>query len=179
MLKSSSKLIKEIEMKRLLSGLLPVFLLIFATGAMAESANIGVVNIQKIMQAAPEVKVMREKLEKEFKPRQEKLMSMEQELKSDMDKLKRDGSIMSKSQKSTLEKKVMQTKRELERKGQDYQQDLNMAQNQAMEKFFSKVRKAINVVAKDKGYDIVLQSDNVPFNSSKVDITALVLAGLK
>jgi outer membrane protein len=166
-------------MKRMIKGFVPVLMLFFCTSVLAESATIGVVNIQKIMQSAPEVKVVREKLEKEFKPRQENLMGMEQSLKADMDKLKRDASIMSKSQKSTLEQKIMQSKRNLERKGQDYQQDLNMAQNQSMEKVFVKVRKAIDSVAKEKGYDIVLQSDSVPYNSSKVDITDSVLKNLK
>lgn len=166
-------------MNRMAKICLTAFALLFSVCALAESSNIGVINIQKIMQASPEVKAMREKLENEFKPRQQKLLNLSQEYKANVERLKRDTAIMTKSQKDELERKVVQQKRDLERQGQDYQQDLNMAQNQSMEKFFNKVKKVVNKIAAKKGYAVVLQKDSVPYNSPEVDITASVLDALK
>ena len=56
-----------------------------------------------------------------------------------MDKMQRDATVMSGSQKQQLQEKIMRDKQAFERQGRDYQQDLTMAQNKAMQAFFEKV----------------------------------------
>tara|TARA_Y100000588_G_C14022626_1_gene824976 strand:- start:376 stop:876 length:501 start_codon:yes stop_codon:yes gene_type:complete len=162
-------------MKRI-SGLL--ITLTFALGSMnvfADTSKMGVVDLQKIMQTSTEMKTIQSKLEKEFKPRRDVLVEMEASLKKDMEKFKRDSTVMSKSERQKLEKKIVESQQKFERQGQEYQQELSKAHNEAMEAFYSKVRSAIAKVAEKDKYELVLQKDAAPFSAPKLDVTDKVL----
>lgn len=162
-------------MKRLGGFFVALVCALMSFGACADGTKIGVVDLQKIMQTAPQMKTIQEKLEKEFKPRRDKLVAMEEGLKQDMEKFKRDSAVLSQSQKKELEKKIVSTQQTFEREGQQYQQELSTAHNDAMEEFYNKVRAAIAKVAASNQYDVVLQKDAAPFSADKLDVTAKVL----
>lgn len=152
--------------------------LLFTLGAasvFADGTKIGVVDLQKIMQTSAQMKGIQEKLEQQFKPRRDKLVLMEDGLKQDMEKLKRDGAVLSQSQRKDLEKKIVATQQQFEREGQQYQQELSTAHNEAMEAFYSKIRTAISKIAETDKFDLVLQKDAAPFSTDKLDVTAQVM----
>ena len=132
-------------MKRLSGVLLAGIIALGCTSAFAEGAKIGVVDLQKIMQTAPQMKAIQDRLEKEFKPRRDKLVAMEESLKADMETFKRDSAVMSPAKKKDMEKKVVGIQQQFERDGQQYQQELSTAHNEAMEEFYSKIRTVLDV----------------------------------
>lgn len=140
--------------------------------------TIGVVDLQKIMQAAPQMKAIQQKLEQNFKPRRDKLIEMEQSLKRDMESFKRDGAVLSAEQRKEREKKIISSQQLFEREGQQYQQELSTANNEAMEGLYTKIRAAIAKVAAESHYDIIFQKDAAPFSAEKLDITMKVLKEL-
>lgn len=161
-------------MKRVGSMLVALMFAMVSVSAFADT-KMGVVDLQKIMQTAPQMKVIQEKLEKEYKPRRDKLVAMEEGLKKDMEQFKRDSAVLSQTQKKDLEKKIVSTQQQFEREGQQYQQELSTAHNEAMEDFYNKIRAAIAKVAESEKYDIVLQKDAAPFSVDKLDVTAKVM----
>lgn len=162
-------------MKRF-SGLFIALLFSFGVSSVfADAAKIGVVDLQKIMQTSPQMKAITQKLEKEFKPRRDKLVAMEEVLKKDMETFKRDGAVMNNTQKKDMEKKIVTGQQVFEREGQQYQQELSTAHNEAMEGLYGKIRKAISKVAESEKYDIVLQKDAAPFSATRLDITEPVM----
>ncbi len=165
-------------MKRL-SAMVMVLVFSVTGTAYADWAKIGVVDLQKIMQASPEMKATQQKLEKEFKPRRDKLMAMEESLKKDMEKFKRDSAVMSESQKQALQKKIMTAQQEFEREGQKYQQELSAEHNKAMQDLYGKVKDAIAKLAENKKYDLILQKDAAPYSASKLDVTDEVQKNIK
>lgn len=165
-------------MKRLIS-VFAILMSFFAAQAFAaDIAKIGVVDLQKLMQTSSQMKDIQQKLEKEFKPRREKLVAMESNWKADVEKFKRDSAIMSQNQKKDLEKKLYRAQQQLERDNQQYQQDLSTAQNEAMEALYTKVRAAISKVAKDEKYDLIVQKDAAPFSNDTLDITDKVVKAI-
>ena len=162
-------------MKRLGSIFVTLVFALVSLTAFADGTKIGVVDLQKIMQTATQMKTIQEKLEKEFKPRRDKLVAMEEGLKKDMEKFKRDSAVLSQSQKKDLEKKIVTTQQQFEREGQQYQQELSTAHNEAMEDFYNKIRAAIAKVAENDKFDVVLQKDAAPFSVDKLDVTAKVM----
>lgn len=150
----------------------------FSASAFADTAKIGVVDLQKIMQTSSQMKEIQDKLEKEFKPRRDKLVAMEANLKEDMEKFKRDAAVLSATQKKDLEKKIISTQQQFERDGQQYQQELSTANNEAMEGLYSKVRSAISKVAKDDKYDLIIQKDAAPFSTDALDVTDKVVKAI-
>lgn len=166
-------------MKRLSGIFIALFLGFCSVSVFAESANVGVVDLQKIMQTSNQMKVIQQKLEKDFKPRRDKLVAMEDGLKKDMEKFKRDAAILSLAQKKELEKKIVATQQTFEREGQQYQQELSTANNEAMEELYGKIRKAITKVAEAEKFDIILQKDAAPFSVEKLDITPQVMKNIE
>lgn len=161
-------------------GVLIALMLAISTGsAFADGTKIGVVDLQKIMQTSTQMKSIQEKLEKEFKPRRDKLVAMEDGLKKDMEKFKRDTAIMNQTQRKDLEKQIVGTQQQFEREGQQYQQELSTAHNEAMEEFYNKIRAAIAKVAETEKYDLVFQKDAAPFSVEKLDVTAKVMQEIK
>ena len=162
-------------MKRIGAVLVALVFSLFGTSLFADWAKRGVVDLQKIMQTSSQMKTIQEKLEKEFKPRRDKLVAVEASLKSDMEKFKRDSAILSATQKKELEKKIVSTQQQFERDGQQYQQELSTAHNEAMEGLYTKVRAAIGKIAKDEKYDIIVQKDAAPFSTQALDVTDKVI----
>lgn len=166
-------------MKRISAVLVALVLSLFGTTVFADWAKIGVVDLQKIMQTSTQMKDIQAKLEKEFKPRRDKLVATETTLKADMEKFKRDSAIMSANQKKDLEKKIVGAQQQFERDGQQYQQELSTAHNEAMEGLYAKVRAAISTVAKNEKYDLIVQKDAAPFSTEALDVTDKVVKAIK
>ena len=103
----------------------------------------------------------------------------EKGLKKDMEQFKRDTAVLSQTQRKDLEKKIVTTQQQFEREGQQYQQELSTAHNEAMEEFYNKIRAAISKVAQNDKYDVVLQKDAAPFSADNLDITAKVMQEIK
>lgn len=162
-------------MKRLGIVLLALCFSAFSMTAFAETSKIGVVDLQKIMQTSDEMKSIQSKLEQEFKPRRDKLMGMEADLKADMDAFKRDSAVMAQAKRKEMEQKIVAAQQQFEHDGQQYQQELSAAHNQAMEKFYDKIKMAIAKVAKAQKYDLVLQKDAAPFSNDALDVTDKVI----
>ncbi|KTD53277.1 outer membrane protein OmpH [Legionella santicrucis] len=144
---------------------------VFGANVFADTAKIGVVDLQKIMQTSSQIKDIQQKLEKEFKPRRDKLLAVEAKIKADMEKFKRDSAVLSATQKKEMERKIVSAQQQFERDGQQYQQELSTANNEAMESLYAKVRAAISKVAKDDKYDLIVQKDAAPFSSDSLDVT--------
>lgn len=167
-------------MKRVSVVILASLLAFFAVDVFAiEGAKIGIVDLQKIMQTAPQMKDIQEKLEKTFKPRRDKLVAMEESLKAEMQTFKRDSAIMSQAKRKDIERKIVAEQQQFERDGQQYQQELSTAHNESMEEFYGKIRTAIAKVAEREKYDVVLQKDAAPFSAEKLDVTMQVLKEIK
>jgi outer membrane protein len=165
-------------MKRIGAVLVALVFSLFGTSLFADMAKIGVVDLQKIMQTSTQMKTIQQKLESEFKPRRDKLVAVETGLKSDMEKFKRDSAILSATQKKDLEKKIVASQQQFERDGQQYQQELSTAHNEAMEGLYTKVRSAISKIATDEKYDIIVQKDATPFSSESLDVTDKVIKAI-
>jgi len=169
-------------MRRITRGLITLIsaasIALFASAAMAENLKVGVVDLHKVMQESSQAKAISQQLEKQFKPRQQKLLAQQKQLKADADKLNRDSSVMTAAQKKQLQNKINAEKGSLQQAAAAYQQELNNAQNKAMQDFFNKVKAALDKIAKQGNYDIILQKEGVPFAADKIDITPQVVKAL-
>lgn len=166
-------------MKRQLGIAFALLCTIFSAVACADGSKIGVVDLQKIMQTSDDVKTIQATLEEKFKPRRDKIIGMEVDLKKDMEAFKRDSSVMSQAKRKELEQKIMTAQQTFEQEGQQYQQELSAAHNEAMEKFYDKIRAAIAKVAEAEKYDLVFQKDAAPFSIEKLDVTSKVIKAVQ
>lgn len=153
--------------------------------ALAVSANvqavdkIAIVNVSSIFQQLPQRATVAKQLENEFKSRATELQSQERDLQSKMQKLQRDGSTMKASDRTKMEKDIMAQRDAFSQKAQAFEQDNRRRQAEERNKLLSRIQDAVRTVAKDKGYDLVIDANAVAYADSSNDITAQVLKQVK
>jgi outer membrane protein len=94
------------------------------------------------------------------------------------DRLERDSAIMSETERKDLEREIINMRRDIKRDQDEFREDLSFRRNEELTKIQKEIVQAIQTVAKQNNYDIVL-SEGVIFASTKVDITDLVIDYLR
>ena len=148
-----------------------------ASASYAEVLKLGVVNIAYVLKHAPQAAAARKQLEKEFAPRETTIINQEKTLKSQSEKLAKDGSIMSPAGRKQLERKILNLKRDIKRAKEEFTEDLNIRRNEELNKLQKFVNNAIASLAEEEKFDIIL-GDNVMYANKRSDITKKVLSQL-
>lgn len=143
-----------------------------------ESYKLGAVNAIRVLEQSPQADIAKKLIEKEFAPRDKELLAEQKKLKSLEDTLNKDGAVMSEQERLKLERDIVSKRRDLKRTQDEFREDLNFRRNEEFAKIQKKIVEAIQKVAKDNKYDVVL-SEGVIYASSKVDISGMVIEYLK
>lgn len=158
---------------------LAVLLLAAALAAAGHAAElkIGVVNIQKLMDEAPQAQTARGRLEQEFAPRDKLLVDAQRSLRRLEDRLTKEGESLSDEERRSLEREIAVQKRELRRATDEFREDFTIRRNEELSKLQRQIYETIVELAKQQGYDLILES-GVIYASGQVDITEQVLQRL-
>jgi outer membrane protein len=159
------------------------FLFVLSLAAMSQSLyaqdiKLGFVNTARIMNQAPQAEAAKERLKNEFKSRDEKIVSLQNELKKLEDEMSKNTAVMSESVRNKNERKVVSLKRDIKRAKEEFNEDLNIRRNEELTKLQKQVYETIVALAKEKNYDVIL-GDSVLYASKRVDLTDQVLEKLK
>lgn len=147
--------------------------LLLITNVSFAEIKVGVVNMPTILKETPQTEKALKRLEQEFSPRKKQLDTQLNEIKSLDEKLGRDASVMSDSERGNLEKKILNKKRDFERTKEETSYDFNARRNEELGKLQRRIVEAIQAIAKEQNFDLIL-IDGVIFASDKIDITAQV-----
>lgn len=148
------------------------------TSALAADVKIGFVSIAKILQSAPQAESASKRLEQEFAPRQKALVEAQKSLRRQEEKLSKDGAVMGDSQRRNLEGDIRNQARDLKRSSDEFREDFNLRRNEELGKFQKQVLEVINSVAKEEGFDLVVNDGAVLYAGPQVDVTEKVLRRL-
>ena len=151
----------------LLSGFAPSVLA-------AEASSVGYVDIQYLIDNSPQAKAATAELEERFGPQQEKLRQQQQEFQRLQQRLQKDGLVMSESEREQTEQRLRELKREIQRGQQAFREELNIQRNGALSEVRAAVLKAVEDLAKDQGYDLVV-GQGALYASDAVNLTERVL----
>ncbi len=151
------------------------FILLFISSvSLAEEYKIGVVNVQSILASIPQTEAATKKLEKEFGPRDRSIAKDNKALEKLAEKLKKDGAIMSESERTKIERDIQTRQRDLKRRAQEFQEDLNFRRNEEMQEIQKKIADVVRAYAKENKFDMVLVNGAVYF-SERVDLTKTIV----
>ncbi len=167
-------------MKLFFKFLISVFcVLVFTSQSYAEGAlKIGAVKVVQVLEQSPQYQEAGKLLDKEFEARGKVLIGEQKNIKDLEEKLGKDRAIMSESEISKLERDILAKRRDYKRNQDEFREDINFRRNEELAKIQKVIFEAIQKVAKDNNYDVVL-SEGVIYASSKADMTALVIEHLK
>lgn len=165
--------------QRWLTGSLATAMLIaVAVPAYAQELKIGVVNIQALMQNAPQTTAAMEALQEEFAPREREVVAKRKELEDMTAKVQKDLAVMGEAERSNADKDIRSLRREFARLETEYREDINLRQNEELARLQRLVLKEVQDFAQSEGYDLIV-GDGVLFASTAVNITEQVLRAVE
>lgn len=141
----------------------------------AETSKIGVVFPSKVMKESPQRARIIKQLESEFKGRYEELQSLEKSIKSIETKIKKDGELLNKSEVTALQRDIEGKISEYKLKRKAFEEDNRRRQGEENQKVLAVVSKVINEVAKEGGYDLILNGEQIVFSKPALDISDKVI----
>ena len=146
-------------------------------GAAHADLKIAVVNVPRLLEEAPQAKTAMQALQDEFAPRQRSIVATQKDLKAKEEKLTRDGAVMAENERRNAEKDLRDGQREMQRKQNEYVEDLNLRRNEELGKLQRSLLQEVQTYARSANYDIVV-GDGVLYVNESMDITAQVLSAL-
>ncbi|HEU4486840.1 MAG TPA: OmpH family outer membrane protein [Povalibacter sp.] len=147
-------------------------------GVVHAELKIAVVNVPKLLEEAPQAKAAMQALQDEFAPRQRTIVAEQKDLKAKDEKLQRDGAVMAENERRNAEKDLRDGQRELQRKQNEYVEDLNLRRNEELGKLQRSLLQEVQTYARSSGYDLVV-GDGVLYVNESMDITSQVLNALQ
>lgn len=161
--------------KYLLSSLIAFFI---PTSFAQAELKIGFVNVAQVMAESPQAEKAEKDMEREFFPRKNRLDASKSDIQKMEDKLNRDAAVMSEPERKKLQNDILKKMREAKRTEDDLREDLNIRRNEILIDLNKQITQAIDDLAKEGGYDIVL-TGGVGYVSDVVDVTAKLQKKLK
>jgi outer membrane protein len=146
----------------------------FAVCAYSADLKVGYVQVDKILQEAPQTAESGKKLEKEFSPRSQELDRMAKQIKDLEAALDKDGLTITEADRRSKERDIQNIKTEFQRKQRELREDINLRKNEELGSLQDRINKAVQSVAKAESYDLVMYS-GVAYATDKIDITDKVL----
>ena len=149
-----------------------------AGAASAQAQKIAVVDSQRLLAEAPQARAATQTLESEFGPRQKTLEAQKKDFEGRAQKFERDQATMAEAERTKTQRDLRDAQLNLERRAKEFQEDVQMRQNEELQRVQKAIFEAVRAYAKEKGFDIVL-AGGVVYSSDTVDITSQVLSNLQ
>jgi len=164
-------------LNKLLGYVLAVSIATFGLNVSAADLKVGYVQVDKILQEAPQTAESSKKLEKEFAPRSQELERMQKQIKDIETALDKDALTMSETDRKNKERDASNLKIDFQRKQRELREDINLRKNEELAALQDRINKAVTSVSEAEGYDLVVYG-GVAYANKKIDITDKVLKSL-
>jgi len=161
-------------LNKLLQMILVAGLAMSATQVLADT-KVGYVQVEKILQEAPQAKEISAKLQREFASRVEDLERLKKRILDQEAELDKGGKSADAGNK--LSQDISSQQIDFQRKQRELNEDVQLRQNEESAGLQNSINKAVTAVAEAEGYDLVVYN-SVAYVSKKIDITDKVLKSL-
>ena len=161
-------------LKALVSASLFALTVSLSSHIAAAELKVGYVQVDKILQEAPQTAESGKKLEREFSPRSQELDRTQKQIRDIEASLDKEGVTLSESERRNKERDVSNLKIEFQRKQRELREDINLRKNEELSVLQDRINKAVQTVSETDGYDLVVYG-GVAYASKKIDITDKVL----
>jgi outer membrane protein len=152
---------------------------LFALATLSSVANaqqkFAIVDVQQVLQALPQVAVIEQTINAEFAEQIQEVQRLSADGNFLLEKLQREKATMSATQISELETQINGIGQQLQERRQPLQQAMQRRTEEERRKLFALIQQAIDGIASKEKYDMVLNSNAVPYSSPKFDISQKVL----
>ena len=144
--------------------------------ANAGELKIGYVNMQRVLREAPASIQAANKLDQEFTKRRQELQLSADEIKARQAALSEKRASLSDTERQAKETEITEMSVRLQRRQEEFQEDIKILQDKEMSEIFEKANKAIVEIAESEHLDMVFQEAIAV--SKRVDITDMLIKKL-
>lgn len=149
---------------------------VLAAAPASAETKIGVIRTPVILQNAPQIKAADAKMKSEFEKREKDLDAERSKLQDDIQKFQRDADSMSPQQRTNAQNDLNTRKTNFDLKQRQFSEDAQGRNQELRRDVLEQVNKAIEAVAKEQGFDLVLQDP--AYAAPAIDVTDQVLKKL-
>lgn len=142
--------------------------------ACAADYKVGYVQVDKLLQEAPQTVETGKKLEREFSPRSLELEKLQKQIRDIEAQLDHDKTNLNESDRRIKERQLNNMRLEFQSKQRELREDINLRKNEELAVLQERINKAVQTVAENEGYDLVAYS-GIAYASKRIDITDKVL----
>jgi outer membrane protein len=142
------------------------------------AARIGYVDMKRLLDNAPQVVAGRQKLEREFAPRDAALKADEKRLQELRERQQREAATTSAGDAEAQKREIDALDRSIKRNREAMRNDLKSRSDQELDRSWREINDAVVEFAREQGFDLIVPSP-VVYASTRVDITDQVLERLK
>ncbi len=161
------------------STLLAALLMIASWPVLAQTAmRIGYVDMKRLLDNAPQVVAGRQKLEREFSPRDSELSGEETRLATMRSRQERESAGMQRTDAEALRREIDALDRSIKRKRENLRSELKSRSDQELDRSWREINNAVIEFAREQNIDLIVPSP-VVYASQRIDVTDQVLERLK
>jgi len=151
-------------------------LILLSPAALAE-VSVAYVNATRVLQEAPQVARIKERIRDEFSARDQRLVEMQRQIRVLEERLTRSEGLTS-EQQQRLQNDINARKLKFKHARDELEQDKQLRFSEEEERFSRIMHEVIAQVAQDRKLDLVIQSGAI-WVSPRIDITQTVLERLR
>jgi outer membrane protein len=140
-----------------------------------ERVKIGYIDIQKVIAESQAGKRARDRFQAQVKKAEADIQKERQEierLKADLDKK---GPLLKDEERRNLESDLQKRSVNLQRSMSDYQQELQVKNNEMMSDILKELEKIVNEVGKADKFTLILERSQILYSDQGIDITNKVI----
>jgi outer membrane protein len=166
-------------MNKVLVSIVTLITGLLALSTHADELKLAVVDMQVILQKAPQMSKINEALTHQFKDRQDSILKAQNKLQKEASNLQKNAAVMKADERNNLENKLMTDRNNVNSMIASFQKDLSKQQSESLHHFSQQLDSVVSKLAAQLGYDVVIQKASTLYAKNNLDITQQILEALK
>ncbi len=146
------------------------------TAAHAQQLQIGYVDMKEVLDNAPQVVAGREKLDQEFRPRNDAIEAEELRVQELEQRLQQGD--LTEEARGRLDREIRELRRNINRQREDLRDELSFRRTEEVQRLEDQINLAVQEIAQRNGYHLIISSP-VVYADPALDITDLILRQLQ
>jgi outer membrane protein len=141
--------------------------------------NVGVVDVNKILANAQQIKDIQADLKKQFDPRGQKIINSQKAFRDDIEKYRQNNTTLQGEALRQEQQKLIDENKKSQDDQLNFRRDLIAAQNQALRPVLAQIESIVNKIAQERKFDLVITKVSTAYNNPQLEITDQVIAEME
>ena len=151
-------------------------LILGLSASAAAQIKVGVVNLQKTLEATAEIKQAEADLRAKYGPRQDELAQMQKDLAKMQQDYQTNQGKFNEAALAELGQRIQRKQVQFQRSQQSLQDDVNRERQDVLGRVGKNLQEVIKKMAAEKGFDLVIDSNSALYFKDAMDVSADVTA---